>query len=82
MLKFPKLLVKHWIFRACHVYRYKLPDSPVKTGKGLQLLEQITNVLNSLEQIGSLSKALGQMIQILVSPVQMKKLPWDLWKNA
>ena len=62
MLKFPKLLVKHWIFLACHEYRYNLPDSPIKTGKGLQLLEQITKVLDSLEQIGTLSKALGQMI--------------------
>ena len=54
---------------------------PVKTGKGLQLLEQITKVLDSLEQIGTLSKALGQMIQILVFLVQIKKLPWVLWKN-
>ena len=79
MLKFPKLLVKHGTFLACHVYRYNLPDSPVKTGKGLQ---QITKVPDSLEQIGTLSKALGQMIQILVFLVQIKKLPWVLWKNA
>jgi hypothetical protein len=44
------------------VYRYNLPGSPIKTAKGLQLLEQITNVLDSLEQIGTMSKALGQMI--------------------
>ena len=57
-----KLVMKHWIFLDCHVYRYNLPGSPIKTAKGLQLLEQITNVLDSLEQIGTMSKALGQMI--------------------
>ena len=72
-------ILKHGTFLACHVYRYNLPDSPVKTGKGLQ---QITKVPDSLEQIGTLSKALGQMIQILVFLVQIKKLPWVLWKNA
>jgi hypothetical protein len=61
------------------VYRYNIPDSPVKTGKGLQ---QITKLLDSLEQIGTLSKALGQIIQILVFLVQIKKLSWVLWKNA
>lgn len=70
------------MFLACHVYRCNLPDSPVKTGKGLQILERITKVLDSLEQTETLPKALGKMIQILVFLVQIKKLPWDLWKNA
>jgi hypothetical protein len=35
MLKFPKLLGKHWIFLAYHEYRYNFPDFPVKTGKSL-----------------------------------------------
>jgi hypothetical protein len=58
-----------------------LPDFSVEDRHGPTTSRIDKKGPDSLEQIRTLSKALGQMIQVVVFPVQIKKLPWLLWKN-
>ena len=59
----------------------KLPDFPVEDRHGPTTSRIDKEGSDSLEQMRALSKILGQMIQVIVFPVQIKKLPWLLWKN-
>ena len=53
----------------------KLPDFPVEDRHGPTTSRIDKEGPDSLEQIRALSKILGQMIQVIVFPVQIKKLP-------
>ena len=53
----------------------KLPDFPVEDRHGPTTSRIDKEGSDSLEQMRALSKILGQMIQVIVFPVQIKKLP-------